>query len=58
MQDNLACFLVFFVDLKVNVSSYHHGSQGILIDIGYFYSLDVFTLTDNGTVIGGCGDLL
>ena len=49
------CFVFFYNE--VYVSSYHHGSQGILIDIGYFYSLDVFTLTDNGTVIRGSCDL-
>ena len=58
IKNHFARLLIFLVDFEVYVTAYHHGCQLIFIDVCYLHRLNVFTLTDNGTVIGGCGDLL
>ena len=57
IQNNFTRILVFFVNFKVYITAYHHGCQLIFIDICYLHRLNVFTLTDNGTVIRGSCDL-
>ena len=57
IKNHFARLLVLLVDFEVYVTAYHHGCQLIFIDICYLHRLNVFTLTDNGTVIRGSCDL-
>ena len=57
IKNHFARLLVLLVDFEVYVTAYHHGCQLIFIDVCYLHRLNVFTLTDNGTVIRGSCDL-
>lgn len=56
MQNHLASLLIFLIHLEIDITAYHHGCQRVFIHISHFDGLDIFTLTDDGTVIRGCSD--
>ena len=56
MQNHLAGLLIFLIHLEIDITAYHHGCQRVFIHISHLDGLDIFTLTDDGTVIRGCSD--
>ena len=47
---------LFLFNIQADITAYHHGCQRVFIHISHFDGLDIFTLTDDGTVIRGCSD--
>ena len=57
-QHHFARLHLFLINFEVDITAHHHSCQLILIHICHFHGLDIFTLTDDGTVIRRCCDLL
>ena len=57
IQNHFAWLLLFLFYFEIHITSHHHSCQIIFADIADFYGADVFSLTDDGAVVRGCGNL-